>query len=59
MDGSIEFINIEKGVQSLIGPDELVVGTFTRRRLMREPGSLAIYRGLRRFAVVTSQAFDW
>jgi hypothetical protein len=35
MDGSFEFISIDEGVQSLIGPDETVIGTSLRRRVMR------------------------
>jgi hypothetical protein len=36
MDGSFEFQSIEEGVQSLLGPDEVVVvGSSTTRRVMR------------------------
>jgi hypothetical protein len=35
MDGSFEFPSIEEGVQSLIGPDEIVVGSSAKRRVMR------------------------
>jgi hypothetical protein len=35
MDGRFEFISIEEGVQSLIGPDEIVIGLSTSRRVMK------------------------
>ena len=35
MDGSFEFQSIEEGVRSLIGPDEIVLGSSTKRRVMR------------------------
>lgn len=35
MDGSFEFPSIEEGVQSLIGPDEVVLGSSTTRRVMK------------------------
>jgi hypothetical protein len=34
MDGSFEFQSIEEGVRSLIGPDENVVGSSTKRCVM-------------------------
>jgi len=34
-DGSFEFQSIEEGVRSLIGPDETVVGSSAKRRVMR------------------------
>jgi len=34
MDGSFEFPSIEEGVRSLVGPDEIVVGSSTSRRVM-------------------------
>jgi hypothetical protein len=34
MDGSFEFPSIEEGVRSLVGPDEIVVGSSIRRRVM-------------------------
>ena len=35
MDGSFEFQSIEEGVRSLIGPDEIVLGSSTKRRVMK------------------------
>jgi hypothetical protein len=35
MDGSFEFPSIEEGVQSLIGADEVVIGSSASRRVMR------------------------
>jgi hypothetical protein len=35
MDGSFEFPSIEEGVQSLVGPDEIAIGSSTKRRVMR------------------------
>jgi hypothetical protein len=35
MDGSFEFLSIEEGVRSLMGPDEIVIGSSTKRRVMR------------------------
>lgn len=35
MDGNFEFLSIEEGVQSLIGPDEIVIGSSTSRLVMK------------------------
>ena len=35
MDGSFAFPSIEEGVRSLIGPDEIVIGSSSKRRVMR------------------------
>jgi hypothetical protein len=34
MDGSFELPSIEDGVRSLVGPDEIVIGSWTQRRVM-------------------------
>ncbi len=34
MDGRFEFLSIEEGIQSLIGPDEIVIGSSASRRVM-------------------------
>jgi hypothetical protein len=34
MDGSFEFISVAEGVQSLIGPEEIVIGSSTSRLVM-------------------------
>jgi hypothetical protein len=34
MDGRYEFLSIEEGIQSLISPDEIVVGASGPRRVM-------------------------
>jgi hypothetical protein len=34
MDGRFEFLTIEEGIQSLIGPDEIVVGSSASRLVM-------------------------
>jgi hypothetical protein len=34
-DGSFEFPSIEEGVLSLIGPDEIVIGSSTSRLVMK------------------------
>jgi hypothetical protein len=35
MDGRFEFLSIEEGIQSLIGPDEIVIGSSTSRLVMK------------------------
>lgn len=35
MDGSFDCLSIEEGVQSLIGPDEIVIGSSTSRIVMK------------------------
>jgi hypothetical protein len=35
MDGRFEFLSIEEGVQSLVGPDEIVIGSSTSRLVMK------------------------
>jgi hypothetical protein len=34
MDGRFEFLSVEEGIQSLIGPDEIVIGTSASRLVM-------------------------
>jgi len=38
LDGSFEFPSIEEGVKSLIGPDEIVIGSSSKRLVMRGAG---------------------
>jgi hypothetical protein len=35
MDGRFDFLSIEEGVQSLIGPDEIVIGSSSSRLVMK------------------------
>jgi len=35
MDGRFQFISVEEGVQSLVGPGEIVIGGSTSRPVMR------------------------
>ena len=35
MDGSFDYLSIEEGIRSLIGPDEIVVGSSTERWVMK------------------------
>ena len=35
MDGRFDFLSIEEGIQSLIGPDEIVIGSSSSRLVMR------------------------
>jgi hypothetical protein len=35
MDGRFEFLSVEEGIQSLIGPDEIVIGSSTSRFVMK------------------------
>jgi hypothetical protein len=34
MDGRFEFLTVEEGIQSLIGPDEIVIGSSASRLVM-------------------------
>jgi hypothetical protein len=35
MDGRFQFISVEEGVQSLVGPDEIVIGRSKSRLVMK------------------------
>jgi hypothetical protein len=35
MDGRFEFLSVEEGIQSLIDPDEFVIGTSASRLVMK------------------------
>ena len=35
MDGRFEFISVDEGIQSLIAPDEIVIGSSASRRVMK------------------------
>jgi len=35
MNGSFEFLSVEEAIHSLVGPDEVVIGSSTKRQVMR------------------------